>query len=170
MSIELDSKLAATGSRFRLFPQSPSLAAYRQPETVRVSSPAGSLRPGPSDERMQVFDAIDKQPYDDDSLPPWRGPLYPPAEPDAEGNFDHYPVGSRAFNAAHMFGAVRRVLDIWQDYFETEINLTSLLEPSEPADRADPRNPAGAECSDRARVHRDRLCRGYRGQAPAALP
>ena len=130
MSIELDAKLAAGGSRFRLFPQAPSLAAYRQPVTVRVSSPTGSLRPGPSDERMQVLDAIDKPPYDEDSLPPWRGLLYPPAEPDAEGNFDHYPVGSRAFNAAHMFGAVRRVLDIWQDYLQAEINLRSLQEPA----------------------------------------
>jgi hypothetical protein len=129
MSIALDSKLAATGSRFQLYPQSPSLAAYPQPETVWVSSPAGSLQPGPADQRMRVLDAVDKPPYDDVSLPPWRGQLYPPAEPDAGGNFDHHPVGSRAFNAAHMFGAARRVLDIWQDYFEAEINLTSLLEP-----------------------------------------
>jgi hypothetical protein len=128
MSIELDSKLAATGSRFLLFAQSPSLAAFRQPELVCVSSPRGSLRPGPGDERMQVLDAIDKRPYDDTSVPPWLGALYPPVEPDAAGNFDHLLVGSRAFNAAHMFGAVRRVLDIWEDYFEAEINPMSLLE------------------------------------------
>jgi hypothetical protein len=129
MSIELDIELAATGSRFRLFPQSPTLAAYRQPETVWISSPRGSLQPGPADQRMRVLDAVDKLPYDDAFLPPWQGALYPPPEPDAEGNFDHLPIGSRGFNAAHMFGAVRRVLDIWQDYFEAEINLLSLLEP-----------------------------------------
>jgi hypothetical protein len=129
MSIKLDSQLAATGSRFLLFPQSPSLAAYRQPEIVWVSSPPGSLQPGPCDQRMRVLDAVDKPPYDDASLPPWQGQLYPPPEPDAEGNFDYLPIGSRGFNAAHMFGAVRRVVDIWQDYFEAEINLRSLLEP-----------------------------------------
>jgi hypothetical protein len=129
MSTELDSKLRGPGARFRLFAQSPTLAGFREPETVWVSSPAGSLRPGPADERMQVVDAIDKPPYDQRSAPPWRGPVYPPAEPDAAGHFDHHPVFSRAFNAAHIFGAIRRVLDIWEDYFGTEIRLLSLLEP-----------------------------------------
>jgi hypothetical protein len=129
MSIRLDSELAATGTRVRLFPQSPSLAAYRQPETVWISSPRGSLQAGPGDQRMRVLDAVNKPPYDDTFLPPWQGALYPPPEPDSGGNLDYLPIGSRGFNAAHMFGAVRRVLDIWQDYFEAEINLRSLLEP-----------------------------------------
>lgn len=127
MSTELDSKLAGSGTRFRLYPQSPALAAYRDAtEVVWVSSPTGSLRPGPSDEVMQVVDAIGKQPYDEFSLPPWRGPVQPPAEPNAAGHFDDHPVGSRNFKAAHMFGAIRRVLDIWENYFQTEINLTPL--------------------------------------------
>lgn len=129
MSTELDSKLPGTGTRFRLFAQSPTLFGFREPETVWVSSPPGNLRPGPADERMQVIDAIDKPPYDDQSAPPWRGPVQPPVEPDAAGHFDHHPVHSRAFNAAHMFGAIRRVLDIWEGYFGSEIRLMSLLEP-----------------------------------------
>ncbi|HEX2478355.1 MAG TPA: hypothetical protein VHK45_03690 [Geminicoccaceae bacterium] len=129
MSTELDSKLPGTGTRFRLFAQSPTLPGFREPETVWVSSPPGNLRPGPADERMQVIDAIDKPPYDDHSAPPWRGAVQPPAEPDAAGHFDHHPLYSRAFNAAHMFGAIRRVLDIWEGYSGSEIRLMSLLEP-----------------------------------------
>jgi hypothetical protein len=129
MSTELDVRLKGTGTRFRLFAQSPSLSAYQEPELVWVSSPAGRLRPGPADARMEVLDAIGKRPYDDTFVPPWRGSVQAPAEPDAAGNFDHHPIGSRAFNAAHMFGAIRRVLDIWEDYLEAEINVLSLLEP-----------------------------------------
>jgi hypothetical protein len=128
MSHELDQKLAGTGTRFRLFAQSPSLARYAEPEVVWVSSPARSLRPGPEDERMRVLDAVDKRPYDDLSGPPWNGSVYPAAEPDPAGHFDHHPIDSRAFTAAHMFGAIRRVLDIWEDYVGSPINFRSILE------------------------------------------
>src|SRR5262245_13202178 len=101
MSVDLDQKLEGIGTRFRLFPQSPTLAAYAQPEIVWVSSPVGSLPPGPRDERMRVIDAIDKRPYDELFGPPWIGSLYPPAEPDAAGHFDHHPIDSRPFAAAH---------------------------------------------------------------------
>lgn len=128
MSVDLDQKLEGIGTRFRLFPQSPTLAAYAQPEIVWVSSPAGSLPPGPQDERMRVIDAIDKRPYDELFGPPWIGSLYSPAEPDAAGHFDHHPIDSRPFAAAHMFGAIRRVLDIWEDYVGGSINPLSMLE------------------------------------------
>ena len=79
-------------------------------------------------------------------------------------NFDHHPLGSRAFNAAHMFGAIRRVLDIWEGYFEARSDPMSLLEPPANA-RADPGGQTGAQ---RVRpgpgYHRDRLCPRCRRQ------
>jgi hypothetical protein len=114
------------GTRFRLFPQAP-LTGRTEPETVWLSPPAGSLGPGPSDARMYVLDPIGKhQPYglvrtNDGAphlyLPPWMGPMRPPALPDEQGHFDHLPVGTREFEAAHAYGVVRFALDAWQRYF-----------------------------------------------------
>ncbi|HZT19677.1 MAG TPA: hypothetical protein VFA23_09755, partial [Dongiaceae bacterium] len=49
-------------------------------------------------------------------LPPWRGPIRPPAQPGPDGHFDHIPVGLPAFAQAHVFGTARFVLDIWERY------------------------------------------------------
>ena len=72
-----------SGTRFRLFPQPSFLDSFERAETVWVSSPPGSLGPGPSDDRMYVVDPIGKpSPYGihpgprgstDLYLPPWRG-------------------------------------------------------------------------------------------------
>lgn len=115
------------GTRFRLFPQAPFLEPGRPPETVWVASPAGTVRPGPSDDRMYVIDPIGKDfPYGPQmerngspflALPPWTGDIFPPAWPDAEGHFDHIPTRSPEFEAAHIFGSVRRTLDVWETYF-----------------------------------------------------
>ncbi|MBA3446357.1 MAG: hypothetical protein H0T56_01880 [Pseudaminobacter sp.] len=115
------------GTRFRLFAQPPFLKPSREPETVWVSSPAGSVGPGPADDRMYVVDPIGKRvayglaenlfgaaAY---LLPPWPGPAFPPALPDADGHFDHIAIESPEFEAAHLFGAVRRTLDVWEGYF-----------------------------------------------------
>ena len=51
---------APEGTKFKLFPQAPWLQGYAEPEIVRVSAPAGSLGPGPSDGRMYVIDPVDK--------------------------------------------------------------------------------------------------------------
>ncbi len=115
-----------TGTRFRLFAQSPFLTRFREPETVWVSSPAGTIGPGPADDRMYVIDPIGKRVAYGQArdrfgnvaylLPPWPGPSYPPALPDADGHFDHVPIDSPEFEAAHLFGVVRRTLDIWEAY------------------------------------------------------
>ncbi|MDZ5697898.1 hypothetical protein [Chelativorans sp. M5D2P16] len=115
------------GTRFRLFAQAPFLEPFRDAETIRVSSPSGTIGPGPSDARMYVIDPIGKPiPYGEAEnrfgspfflLPPWRGPVFPPAMPDADGHFDHIPVESPEFEAAHLFAAVRWTLDIWEAYF-----------------------------------------------------
>jgi hypothetical protein len=115
------------GTRFRLFPQAPFLAPFHHPETVRVSSPAGSVGPGPADARMYVIDPIgkpmayglaeDRRGNRTYLVPPWQGPVFPPALPDAQGHFDHIAVDSPEFEAAHLFGAVRRTLDVWEGYF-----------------------------------------------------
>ena len=107
------------GTRFRLYPQPPILTSIEGPETVWVAPAAGSIGPGPSDGRMYVVDAIGKdQPYDYPYLPPYRGPRNPPVEPGIDGHFDHLDdPWSREFMAAHMYGTLRFVLDVWEKYF-----------------------------------------------------
>ena len=101
----------------RLFAQSHYLEAFREPETVWLSPPAGSVGPGPSDDRMYAIDPVGKNaPYEFPVLPPWRGPVYPPVEPDPDGHFDYLEVNTREFVVAHMYGGIRRTLDIWEGY------------------------------------------------------
>jgi hypothetical protein len=111
------------GVRFRIFPQAPVLPAFAEPETVLVTRAPGSIGPGPSDERMYVADALQKsQPYEFPYLPPFAGPIHSPVLPGPDGHFDHFPVGTREFNAVHMYGVLRFVLDIWEDYFGGQID------------------------------------------------
>lgn len=121
MSAGFDESVKEQGTRFKLYPQAPVLEAFREPEIVWVSRPAGSVGPGPADDRMYVVDAIDKQPYEFPYLPPYRGATLPPAQPDEQGHFDYLDVNSREFLAAHMYGIARRILDIWEDYFDKMI-------------------------------------------------
>jgi len=107
-----------TGTRFRLFAQPPVLEAFAEPETVWVSLAPTEIAPGPSDDRMYVADAVDKRDYYDfPDLPPYGGPMFAPVRPGPDGHFDHFPVNSREFRAAHMYGTLRFVLDIWEAYF-----------------------------------------------------
>ena len=133
------------GTRFRLFPQLPSLEQQGDPETVWVSPNAGHIGPGPSDDRMYVIDPIGKeQPYgyypgpDGTSThykPPWKGPLLDPATPDEGGHFDHLELGSPQFEQAHAYGSIRFTVDIWEDYlghpiewhFEPEYDQLEIL-------------------------------------------
>jgi len=110
------------GTRFRLFPQSPLLTDYQEPETVWVSLSPQEIGPGPSDDRMYIVDAIDKHYYEDPYLPPFDGHSHPPAMASPDGHFDHFEIGTHEFEAAHMYGTLRFVLDIWQTYFGREID------------------------------------------------
>jgi hypothetical protein len=111
----------ADGTRFRLYPQAPLPSTLWQPEIIQVSLPVGSIGPGPEDHRMYVVDAIAKdRPYVDD-VPPYRGTRNPPVPPGPDGHFDHLEPGTRAFMAAHMYGTIRFVLDIWERYLGGEI-------------------------------------------------
>jgi hypothetical protein len=120
-----------SGTRFKLYPQPGFLENFGEPETVHISSPAGSIGPGPSDQRIYTVYPVGKPvPYGIDpspqqrpsiSLPPWRGEILPPAEPDAQGHFDYLKPGTPQFEAAHLFGTVRFVLDIWERYLGRQI-------------------------------------------------
>ncbi len=104
------------GSRFRLFPAYAD--GFAEPEVVVLSPTAGTVGPGPSDARMYTVNPMRKDdPYEPpDYMPPYHGPVYPPAIPDRTGNFDWIPIESEQFLAAHTYGAVRRTLDIWEGY------------------------------------------------------
>lgn len=121
MSVRLDAAISETGTKFKVFPQPKFLRAFRAPETIRVSVEAKNVKAGPEDDRMFVIDAIDKRPYEEGEGPPYNGPRNPPVQPGADGHFDYLDPGTREFSAAHMYAVVRRVLDIWEDYFGHEI-------------------------------------------------
>jgi hypothetical protein len=116
-----------TGTRFSLFPRPPFIHPGRPPEVVSIATPAGMVGPGPSDDRLYLLDPIGKRhpygispgPYGTPhlDLPPWRGPIRRPVLPDAEGHFDHLPVGTPEFAKAHVFGTIGFVLDVWERYF-----------------------------------------------------
>lgn len=116
MSFSLNQTYSASGTRFRIHAQSPILEDFVEPETIYVSSLAGSLGPGPCDARMYVVQPKDKKPYADDDLPPYHGDALDPAIAGFGGHFDHLRPEDAAFPAAHMFGTVRRVLDVWETY------------------------------------------------------
>ncbi|MFK7944888.1 MAG: hypothetical protein AB8B85_18535 [Paracoccaceae bacterium] len=117
------------GTRFKLYPQPRFLEEYAEPEVVMVSSPPGSLGPGPQDDRMYAIFPIGKeQPYgfaaegdSDAPAPPWKGAVHPLAESGPDGHFDHLEPGTPQFETAHLFGTVRFVMDIWEDYFDRQI-------------------------------------------------
>ncbi len=105
------------GTRFLIFPQVPHLSGYATPETVWISSSPDRLRPGPEDDRMYVTDPVlYKEPYEYPILPPFSGATLPPAVAAPDGHFDQIEQRSREFVAAHAYGCVRRVLDIWESY------------------------------------------------------
>jgi hypothetical protein len=116
-----------SGTRFRLLPVPPSPGSEPELETVVVSSPVGSVGPGPADARMFVIDPIgDKPPYGMNRgpygtpylyFPPWTGPVQPPAMSGPDGHFDHFEPGTTEFALAHLFGCVRFTLDVWESYF-----------------------------------------------------
>jgi hypothetical protein len=116
------------GTRFRLFVQPPFEDDLSRPEIITVSSPAGSLRVGPSDDSMYVIVPDGKaRAYGLNIgplgtpflyLPPWQGRILAPAVPDRWGNFDHYRPGVPGFEAAHAFGCARFTLDVWERYLD----------------------------------------------------
>lgn len=119
------------GVRFRLYPKPPYVHPEWPPETVCVSDPPGAVGPGPSDDRMHIVRPIGKRfPYGLNpgplgtphlDLPPWNGPVFRPVFPDADGHFDYLPEGTLEFAEAHVFGAARFALDVWERYFGRRI-------------------------------------------------
>ncbi|MGI9505570.1 MAG: hypothetical protein ACR2RE_21240 [Geminicoccaceae bacterium] len=117
-----DRSIRQYGTRVRLFGQSHYIDGFEEPEVVWLSPPAGSVGPGPSDDRMYVVDPVDKaEPYEFPYLPPFAGPAHPPVLPNAQGHFDAIDVDTRDFIAVHMYGGIRRTLDIWESYFGRRI-------------------------------------------------
>ena len=106
------------GTRFRLFPQPPILPGFREPETVWISLPPHSIGPGPADDRFYVANAVNKRRhYEYPYLPPYRDAVHAAVRPGPGGHFDHLEPDSPQFMAAHVYGTLRLVLDIWEGYF-----------------------------------------------------
>jgi len=121
MSQKLDARVRETGTRFLIYPQHKSLEGFTAPDIVYVNAAPGTVKAGPEDDGIYAVDAKDKKPYEGPERPPYKGPRYPPAPPDAAGHFDSIKPTERAFSSATMFATVRRVLDIWEDYFDRKL-------------------------------------------------
>lgn len=104
------------GTRFKLFCQPGFLPGFETPELVTLSPPAGSVGPGPTDDRIRVVDAPSKALYDDHVMPPYRGPVNSPVKPNALGHFDHLAPDTPEFKVAHAYAGLRMVLDVWERY------------------------------------------------------
>ncbi|MGI9464710.1 MAG: hypothetical protein ACR2OM_12255, partial [Aestuariivirgaceae bacterium] len=121
----------APGTRFLLYPQASVGGQVQEPEVIEVSSPPGTVGPGPTNERMYTIYPVGKQdPYGlyhtDDGwpiiyIPEWPGDTLPGAMPDENGHFDYLEPGSPQFEAAHLFGAAHFTLDIWEGFFGRQI-------------------------------------------------
>ncbi len=112
------------GTWFRLYPQPPFRAGYRQPVTIELSPPAGSLGAGPHDSgcassrrsaRTRVL-----RPAHAARLPTARAAAAVarcgcrPARPGPNGGFDHLDPADPTFVQAHAFACVRLALDVWE--------------------------------------------------------
>lgn len=122
---------ASGGTRFRVFPRPPFVHPDWTPELISISTPAGAVQPGPSDDRMYVINPIGKLhaygviagPFGTRylNLPPWQGPIKPPVQPASDGHFDNIAAYRPEFLAAHAFAAIRFALDRWEGYFGRRI-------------------------------------------------
>lgn len=122
MSLSLDRNLKETGTRFLVYPQFPFKGNL--PETVVVSLMPSEIKPGPADNRMYVVDALKKtHPYNSDInyKPPYQGVTRKPVQPGPDGHYDTLKPGNRDFNCAAMYATIKRVLDIWEDYFKSPV-------------------------------------------------
>ena len=116
MSMRLDASVADTGTRFRIFPQPRFLDIFDEPEVVIRLRAAGPDPDGPADDRMFVVDASTSCRTASSSARR-TGATNRPSKPGPDGHFAHLDPESREFSAATMYATVRRVLDIWEDYF-----------------------------------------------------
>ena len=118
MSQFLDAEARENGTKFLVYPQNRKLKGFEQPEVVYINIPPGVIQAGPEDDKMYVIDAKNKLQYKFvGEGPPYKGPRFPAVEPNEEGHFDHIHPDNRAFSSTVMYATVRRVLDIWEDYF-----------------------------------------------------
>ncbi|NRT87280.1 hypothetical protein [Clostridium beijerinckii] len=118
MSKFLDEKARESGTRFLIYPQNKNLIGFEKPEVVYINLVPGSIKAGPEDDKMYVVDAKNKHEYMYEfEGPPYKGPRFPAVEPDKEGHFDYIDPSSREFSSTIMYATVRRVLEIWEDYF-----------------------------------------------------
>lgn len=107
---------ASSGTRFRLYCQPRFLDGFKEPVEYTLDAPAGSVKEGPMDDRIKVVDAIGKELYDDNTLPPYRGKVAAAAKPNSAGHFHELDPEKPEFKAAHCFAAMRMVLDVWERY------------------------------------------------------
>lgn len=118
MSRTLQTRFKERGTRFLIYPQPKTLRGFATPVPVYVDTPPRTIKAGPEDDAVYVVDAVDKLAYKESrTRPPYPGPRYRAAEPDADGHFDHIKPTDRRFLSATVYATVRCVHEIWEGYF-----------------------------------------------------
>ncbi len=120
------------GTRFKLFARPPYVHADWRPDEISIDASRGLIGAGPSDDRLYVIEPIGKtKQYGLSSgprgtphlyFPPWRGPIYAPAQPAADGHFDSIALDAPEFARAHVFGAIRFGIAVWERYLGRRID------------------------------------------------
>ena len=104
------------------------LASYREPITVELSPPAGSVGVGPHDaphvrdrSRSGKAESYGQQSAARSSPAAaccrlGAGRSADPARPGPDGSFDHLEPDDPTFDQAHAYACVRLALDVWEGY------------------------------------------------------
>lgn len=114
--MDLNAQYKGRGTRFSVLTQPRFLAGFEEPETIWISTPPKAIFPGPSDEAISVVDAIGKPFTDAEDYVPHSGKVVAPPKTDKGGHYDAIGPEEESFRAAHVYGCIRRVLDVWEGY------------------------------------------------------
>lgn len=115
------------GTTFCIFAQLRSLGFT--PERIQVDASRGPIKAGPTDDTIEVIDALNKPSYFSDTTGKLgrRRPPYPKDGPRSsrvatprKGDFTHIKPRERAFAAAMVYAVVRTALAVWHHFFQLD--------------------------------------------------
>ncbi|MBX2836838.1 MAG: hypothetical protein KTR35_08280 [Gammaproteobacteria bacterium] len=117
MGISLNDDFSGSGIWVNLYPVGPFGDGKTQSESVCLSSVPQLMGVGPSDDELVVINSAHKRPFAEHEPPIIRGELAEPFVPRTEADLQFVDEGTEHFCCVHMFGSVRRALDVWETYF-----------------------------------------------------
>lgn len=117
MGISLNEEFADTGVWVNLYPVGPFGDGKTVVESVCLSSNPVEVGVGPSDDELVVVNTVNKRPFAEHEPAIIRSELAQPFVPKSELDLNISAGDTEKFCCVHMFGSVRRALDVWETYF-----------------------------------------------------